>query len=260
VEWILINETMTTASSNIKENKARSSRRERKAHRVRQRILDSARELFESQTYDDVKMDDISERVDLSRATIYNYFGSKEALYFEIGIQSLRSLHDRQRKMVLQKASGLNQIIALCEDILTSLFEQPILHQIIRQYLLANAQAEIPSHEVLRRIEEGQKIESSTSVILASFLREMRVFEETWVDAIKRGYEDGSIRHELEPEQLSHFLFLVILGMVDRVDLERVMLRHIGLDIERVKSLTVDLVQKYLGTSSTHGSIRTSQT
>lgn len=251
---------MSTASSDIKENKIRSSRRERKAQRVRQRILDSARELFESRIYDDVKMDDISEHVDLSRATIYNYFGSKEALYFEIGIQSLKFLHDRQRKVVLQEAFGLNQIIALCEDILTSLFEQPILHQIMRQYLIANAQTETPSHEVLRKIEEGQKMEPSTSVILASFLREMRVFEETWVDAIKLGYEDGSIRQELEAEQLSHFLFLVILGIVDRVDLERVMLQHIGLNIDRVKSLTVDLILKYLDTSSMHRSKRTSQT
>ena len=243
---------MSIASSDIKENKIKLSRRERKAQRVRQRILDSARELFENRIYDDVKMDDISESVDLSRATIYNYFGSKEALYFEIGIQSLRSLQDRQRKVVLQEGSGLNKIIALCEDILTTLFEQPILHQIMRQYLLANAQAETPSHEILRKIEEGQKMEPSTSVILASFLREMRVFEETWIDAIKLGYEDGSIRHELEADKLSHFLFLVILGVVDRVDLERVMLQNIGLNNDCVKSLTIDLVLKYLDTSSMH--------
>jgi AcrR family transcriptional regulator len=248
---------MTTASSNIKEKKIKLSRRERKAQRVRQRILDSARELFENQTYDDVKMDDISERVDLSRATLYNYFGSKEALYFEIGIQNLRSLHDGQKKVILQEASGINQINALCEDILTSLFEQPILHEIMRQYLLANAQAETPSHEVLRKIEEGEKVEPSTSVILASFLREMRVFEETWVDAIKRGCEDSSIQHELEAEQLTHFLFLIILGIVDRVDLERVMLQHMGLNIERIKSLTVNLVQKYLETSTVQESMHT---
>ncbi len=237
--------TMTLHS---KKPSARTTRRERKAQQSRQRILDAARELFESRPYDDVKMDDISERVDLSRATLYNYFGSKEAIYFGIGVQGLRQMHERQRSAILRNGSGLEQILTLSEDALMYLFEQPIAHEIIRQYLVANAQAETPSHVVIAKMAAGEEVKDTYSLILASFLGEMREFERTWVEVIKKGYGDGSIRHELSPEQLTHFLFMVILGMIDRVNLEGIVLRQLGLSNERIISLTVDLIRKSLET------------
>jgi len=57
---------------------AKLTRRERKTLRTRQEILDAARELFDKNPYDDVTMDDIAEQADLSRATLYNHFNSKE--------------------------------------------------------------------------------------------------------------------------------------------------------------------------------------
>jgi len=235
-------------TSHPRKTAARTTRRERKAQRSRQRILDAARELFESRPYDDVKMDDISERVDLSRATLYNYFGSKEAIYFGIGIQGLRQMHERQRFAISGDETGLEQILTLSEDALRYLFEQPIIHEIIRQYLVANAQAETPSHVIISRIAAGEEVGDAYSMILASFLGEMREFEETWVEVIETGYDDGSIRHELNPEQLTHFLFMVILGMIDRVNLEGIMLRRLELSNERIISLTVQLIRRSLET------------
>jgi AcrR family transcriptional regulator len=226
----------------------KTTRRERKAHRSRQRILDAARELFESHPYDDVKMDDISERVDLSRATLYNYFGSKEAIYFGIGIQGLMQMHERQRSAISRNGSGLDQILTLSGDALRYLFEQPIIHEIIRQYLVANAQADTPSHVVIAKMAAGEEVGDTYSVILASFLGEMREFEETWVEVIEKGYDDGSIRHELNPEQLTHFLFMIILGMIDRVNLEGIVLQQLELTNERVISLTVNLIRRSLET------------
>jgi AcrR family transcriptional regulator len=236
---------MTTES---KKPSVTLTRRERKAQRTQQRILDAARELFESRPYDDVKMDDISERVDLSRATLYNYFGSKEAIYFGIGIQGLRQMHEKQRSAISRNDSGLEQILTLSEDALRHHFEQPIIHEIIRQYLVANAQAETPSHIVIAKIAAGEEVGDTYSVILASFLGEMREFEETWVEVIKKGYDDGSIRHELNPEQLTHFLFMVILGMIDRVNLEGIVIRQLGLSNEHIISLTVNLIRRSLET------------
>jgi len=223
-----------------------STRRERKAQRTRHRILDAARALFESQPYEDVKMDDISEQVDLSRATLYNYFGSKEAIYFEIGVQGLRQIHERQRNAITGDGSGLEKLLVLSEDALRRLIEEPIIPEIIRKYLVANSQAETPSHVVVGRMMKGEEVEDAYSVILASFLEGMREFEETWVAVIRKGYDDGSIRHELSPEQLTHLLFMVILGMIDRINLERIVLGQLKLTNEHIVQLTVDLIRKYL--------------
>jgi len=223
-----------------------STRRERKAQRTRQRILDAARELFEGQPYDDVKMDDISEQVDLSRATLYNHFGSKEAIYFEIGVQGLGRIHERQRSAITGDGSGLEKLLVLSEDVLRRLIEEPIIPEIIRKYLVANAQAETPSHVVVGRMIKGEEVEDAYSVILASFLEGMREFEETWVAVIRKGYDDGSIRHDLSPEQLTHLLFMIILGMIDRINLERIVLGLLKLNNEHIIQLTVDMIRKYL--------------
>ena len=224
------------------------TRRQRKALRTRQNILKTSSDLFSSKGYDNVTMDEISEETDLSRATLYNYYGSKEAIYFEIGRRSLSEMNDNQRKLVENGGTGRELILLLVNDSLKHLFEDSLLHDIIRQYSISNAQNQTPSHIILKRIESGGVVEDPVQLALASFLKEMRRFEKNWTDIIELGYRDGSIQNNvLNTEQLSHFLFLVILGIADRADLDNVLLNSIDMPIEKVVSVTVELIKNYLG-------------
>ena len=232
----------------------KSSRRERKAQRTRRRILEVARELFESQLYDDVKMDDISEEADLSRATLYNYFGSKEAIYFEIGVQGLHQMNQAQLMDISEDAPGLDLLLKLCEDAMRYLIGDPIMPEIIRRYLISNAQARTPSHMIVESISRGDKVEDTYSIILASFLQGMREYEKAWIKVIEKGYSDGSITHDTDMEKLSHFLFMVILGMIDRIALERIVLRKIGYTDEQIIQDTVSMIRRYL--TDEHGAGR----
>lgn len=54
--------------------------RERNKQRVRERILAAASELFRSVGYDQTTMDEIAERAEISRGTLFNYFPTKDAL------------------------------------------------------------------------------------------------------------------------------------------------------------------------------------
>ena len=227
-------------------NSVNYSRRERKAQRTRKRILDVARELFESQSYDDVKMDDISDHVDLSRATLYNYFGSKEAIYFEIGVQGLHQMNQAQLKDITEDAPGLELLIKLCEDAMRYLIGDPIMPEIIRRYLISNAQARTPSHMIVESIRRGDAVEDTYSIILASFLQGMREYEGAWIKVIEKGYSDGSITLDKDIEKLSHYLFMVILGMIDRIALERIVLRKIGYTDEQIIQDTINMIRKYL--------------
>ena len=224
------------------------TRRERKARQTRQLILDAARELFSNQPYEDVKMDDISEQADLSRATLYNYFDSKEIIYFEVGIQRLRDIREKQKAVIAPASSGLDQIVTLSEDILRGLFEQPLNHEIMRYYLVTNSQAETPALETLKKIEMGAKVENPSDIVRARYLQEIMEFEKTWKGAIELGFEDGSIRHHLTADQLTHFLFMIVSGIFDRVHLERIPLRKVNLSMERIITLTIDLIRRDLVT------------
>ena len=59
--------------------------RVRKKQQARERVVDAAIRLFEERGIDATSMDDIARAVELSRATVFNYFPYKEAILVEIG-------------------------------------------------------------------------------------------------------------------------------------------------------------------------------
>ena len=61
----------------------RAGRRERKKLETRERIYESGVALFTTHGYDSTTMEQIGERVDVSRATVFNYFARKEDIVFE---------------------------------------------------------------------------------------------------------------------------------------------------------------------------------
>lgn len=63
--------------------------RERNKQRVKERIISAASELFKIRGYHPTTMDDIAEKAEISRATLFNYFPSKETLLLPWGQEIL---------------------------------------------------------------------------------------------------------------------------------------------------------------------------
>ena len=61
----------------------RTGRRERKKLETRERIFESGVVLFTTHGYDSTTMEQIGDRADVSRATVFNYFPRKEDIVFE---------------------------------------------------------------------------------------------------------------------------------------------------------------------------------
>lgn len=64
--------------------KETSSRKERERNQHRQEILTAALGLFAGRGYDAVSMQEIAEAAEFGTGTLYNFFRSKEDLYFEL--------------------------------------------------------------------------------------------------------------------------------------------------------------------------------
>ena len=60
------------------------SRRELNKIQCRQRILKASRQLFSTKGYEETTMDDVAERAEVSKATLYNYFPGKDSLLMGI--------------------------------------------------------------------------------------------------------------------------------------------------------------------------------
>jgi len=60
----------------------------KKTEQKRQTILDAAREIFLESGFETSSMDDIAARAAVSKATVYSYFPSKDALFMEVLIEA----------------------------------------------------------------------------------------------------------------------------------------------------------------------------
>jgi AcrR family transcriptional regulator len=66
----------------------------KKSEARRQAILDAAAAVFAEWGYDRASMSDICARVGYSKATLYSYFGSKEALFLELVAETTQAALD----------------------------------------------------------------------------------------------------------------------------------------------------------------------
>lgn len=97
------------------------NRRERKKEETRGKIINSAITLFQEKGYHKTSMDEIAEKVDVSKATLYNYFPDKGAIlvaYF----QSMIADYGQDIKTRLQENQGIESRL---ENLLD--FKQQIL-------------------------------------------------------------------------------------------------------------------------------------
>lgn len=72
------------------------TRREQNKINCRRRILKASRRLFSTKGYEETMIEDIAQRAEVSKATVYNYFASKEALL----IGTAQEVIDRVRRHV----------------------------------------------------------------------------------------------------------------------------------------------------------------
>ena len=91
------------------------SRRERKKRETRARIMKMAKQIFEQKGYDNTSIDDISEAVDISKPTLFNYFASKESILLGISDEELEQIKDFLSVNIAKESSSIRKIILLME-------------------------------------------------------------------------------------------------------------------------------------------------
>ena len=84
-----------------------SERREREKDERRRMILNCARELILSQGVQNISMEDIARKAELSKATVYLYFSSKEILLNEICEEAARGFIDQSKLFLEPGVTGM---------------------------------------------------------------------------------------------------------------------------------------------------------
>ena len=138
------------------------SRRRQKKERMRNIIIQAAKEAFTKQPYDNINMDQIAEKALLSRATLYNYFDTKETLYLEVGIKAWQEMQQLIPPLIINDPTGMDKIMRLSPIGFYGVLENPLGYDILRKYMENNNQSESPIEETYKNLEilrSGQQLE-----------------------------------------------------------------------------------------------------
>jgi AcrR family transcriptional regulator len=80
-------------------------RKEREKERRKEEILDAAQRVFFEKGLNMATMDEIADAAELSKATLYLHFVSKEDLYLAVTMRGIRLLHSMFRDIIEQEPS-----------------------------------------------------------------------------------------------------------------------------------------------------------
>ena len=87
-----------------------SAKRESKKSIKREKIIEAAAELFSRKNYHEVMMDDVAKIVKVAKGTVYNYFPSKEELYFSIMRLRMEKLISSLNNKIKNDSNTLNSL------------------------------------------------------------------------------------------------------------------------------------------------------
>ena len=87
-------------------------KKENKKKLKRENILKAAAELFSRKNYHEVMMEDVAKLVSVAKGTVYNYFNSKEDLYFSIMESRLERLTSLLKERINSESSTIGALRA----------------------------------------------------------------------------------------------------------------------------------------------------
>jgi TetR/AcrR family transcriptional repressor of nem operon len=160
----------------------------------REVALKAAVQLFWRQGYESTSMQDLLATMNLSKSSLYQAFGSKQAL-FELCVREYEHTMVGQLRRDLEAAvSGLSFIKSFLETVIAEArrLREP------RGCLLLNTANEFAQHDphIAREVARG-----------------LGGFRNVLTAAIRRGQEEGAIRTDREAATLAHFLMSNMAGM-----------------------------------------------
>ena len=96
-------------------NMEKLSRRELNKIQCRQRILKASRQLFSTKGYEETTMEDVADRAEVSKATLYNYFPGKDSLLLGIAEAELGQICQLIEGELSQVPSALERLRQVLE-------------------------------------------------------------------------------------------------------------------------------------------------
>ena len=183
--------------------------RERNKQRISRRIISTASELFKTRGYHSTTMDDIAEKAEISRGTLFNYFPSKEALLLPWGQEIM------DQKILPQLAKYLKT--------------QPTVWQVLHM-LFTKMSGDLREYpDVIQAFVR----EAAKQSHLVSKDSEAVDHQDLYIQIIRYGQERGEIRADLPVENLASYLGALQMSLIFRI-IDPLLAENSSLEIDRL--------------------------
>ena len=107
------------------------SRRERKKLTTKAQLLDAARVLFAEKTVAKTTIDEITEAADVSRATFFNYFQSKNAILQELWVEQISSFGQSVERQLALPISTLERMRNMFGEFVRQALKRPAYYKTV---------------------------------------------------------------------------------------------------------------------------------
>jgi|GEM_PF-333248 len=175
-------------------------RKSREKIERRSLILSKAKELVLERGVTSLTMHDIAQAAELSKATLYLYFQSKEAILIDIMDEAATAFVKFAKSRILETSSGLEALHTLWASYLT---------------LFGESQDVIVLTGIKNYIDPGFPliVDERNSGIYDSSMKMVGLI----ADVLHRGMADGTLIKGLEPEKLARTVIMIATSIIDTV-------------------------------------------
>ena len=185
-------------------------------------IIDVAAKLFSQKDYHEVTVDEIAERVGLSKGTLYLYFENKENLFLSIIWERMKMLMDRIKKTVTDDKPYIDRLRCFIHTYLSFFVDHQAFFKIIE------------SEKVRMSMDEHCKLHRYGKQAFADFFKIV-------VEIVRLGQEEGVLRSG-NSENGARFL----VGMLNSFTFQRVIF-NVSSDLNEDVDFLVDVFLNGIG-------------
>ena len=189
-----------------------AERKEREKQKRRKEILAAAEKIFFAGNDDKGTMDDIAEKVELSKGTLYLYFKNKTDLLYAIAEKGVGILFEHFSKVLKPELTGREQLSDLGDEFVRFVEEYPRHFELIMRFEVTGPQSK----------EEGEK-----KLLMEPALSVLR-------DILIRGQQDGTIRDDLTGNEIVIILWSQMAGLMQSILHKERYIDHYKVDLKRV--------------------------
>jgi len=189
-----------------------AERKEREKLKRRKEILAAAEKIFFAGSGDQGTMDDVAEKVELSKGTLYLYFKNKTELLYALAEKGVELLHQCFSRVTKPELTGREQLSDLGDEFVRFVEEYPGYIELIMRFEVTGP-----------RPKDGRK----TDLLMEPALSVLR-------EILTRGQQDGTIRNDLSENEIVIILWSQMAGLMQSILRKERYIDHYGVNLKRV--------------------------